>query len=192
MILNRIPSPKQCLDNAKDALAPSVHRLAIQTKPLEKSLLASSWLFAKLPQPLQAKLLARLLNQALAEQIDNGELDFLAQRCCAIELKDESKDNQQRWHIGFAEQALIVDASLQPDVTISATAAAFLSLVSQSVDPDTLFFQRQLAIEGDVEMGLTIKNLLDALDEDELPKAWQAMIKQLRRLVAFESAVGIG
>ena len=53
-----------------------------------------------------------------------------------------------------------------PDLTISATAGDFLLLLSRREDPDTLFFSRRLVSEGDTELGLTVKNLLDALDPD--------------------------
>ena len=36
-------------------------------------------------------------------------------------------------------------------------------------DPDTLFFQRRIVVEGDTELGLAVKNLLDSLDPSELP-----------------------
>jgi O2-independent ubiquinone biosynthesis accessory factor UbiT len=51
-----------------------------------------------------------------------------------------------------------------PDLTISASARDFLLLLSRREDPDTLFFSRRLVSEGDTELGLTVKNLLDALD----------------------------
>ena len=53
-----------------------------------------------------------------------------------------------------------------PDLTISASARDFLLLLSRREDPDTLFFSRRLVSEGDTELGLTVKNLLDALDPD--------------------------
>lgn len=51
-----------------------------------------------------------------------------------------------------------------PDLTISATARDFLLLLARREDPDTLFFSRRLVSEGDTELGLTVKNLLDALE----------------------------
>jgi predicted lipid carrier protein YhbT len=42
-------------------------------------------------------------------------------------------------------------------------------LVSRQEDPDTLFFLRRLMIEGDTELGLAVKNLLDSRDPDDLP-----------------------
>ena len=55
-----------------------------------------------------------------------------------------------------------------PDLTISASASDFLLLLSRREDPDTLFFSRRLVSEGDTELGLTIKNLLDALDPESV------------------------
>jgi O2-independent ubiquinone biosynthesis accessory factor UbiT len=51
----------------------------------------------------------------------------------------------------------------KPDVTVRASLADFLALALRREDPDTLFFTRRLVIEGDTELGLTIKNALDAL-----------------------------
>ena len=53
------------------------------------------------------------------------------------------------------------------DVTITACAADFLLLAARRADPDTLFFERRLLIEGDTESGLLLKNILDAV---ELPR----------------------
>lgn len=57
-------------------------------------------------------------------------------------------------------------ASGAPDLTISASARDFLLLLGRREDPDTLFFSRRLVSEGDTELGLIVKNLLDALDPD--------------------------
>jgi predicted lipid carrier protein YhbT len=67
-----------------------------------------------------------------------------------------------------------------PDLTISASARDFLLLLSRREDPDTLFFSRRLVSEGDTELGLIVKNLLDALDPERVlgrlpvPLAWAA------------------
>jgi predicted lipid carrier protein YhbT len=52
------------------------------------------------------------------------------------------------------------------DVRIRGTFDDFWLMASGGEDPDTLFFQRRLAIEGDTECGLILKNLLDALEYD--------------------------
>ena len=56
-----------------------------------------------------------------------------------------------------------------PDLTLSANLSTFLQLVARQEDPDTLFFNRQLAIEGDTELGLVVKNMLDAVEWPKLP-----------------------
>ncbi len=56
----------------------------------------------------------------------------------------------------------------QADVTISARAYDFAVLAARKEDPDTLFFHRRLLIEGDTELGLLIKNTLDAQEPPQL------------------------
>lgn len=51
-----------------------------------------------------------------------------------------------------------------PDLRFRAKLSAFLQLLNSQEDPDTLFFQRALVIEGDTELGLRVKNMLDAVD----------------------------
>ncbi|HYD95797.1 MAG TPA: SCP2 sterol-binding domain-containing protein [Noviherbaspirillum sp.] len=52
----------------------------------------------------------------------------------------------------------------EPDLTISASAHDFLLLARREEDPDTLFFSRRLSMEGDTELGLLVKNTLDAIE----------------------------
>lgn len=58
--------------------------------------------------------------------------------------------------------------SQSADVTLGASLADYLILARRQEDPDTLFFQRRLTIEGDTEVGLALKNLLDATDVSSL------------------------
>ncbi|SNB73692.1 SCP-2 sterol transfer family protein [Kingella negevensis] len=41
-------------------------------------------------------------------------------------------------------------------------------MMTREEDPDTLFFNRKLQIEGDTELGLITKNLLDCVEWDKL------------------------
>lgn len=54
------------------------------------------------------------------------------------------------------------------DLIIGASAYDFLCLMQRDEDPDTLFFSRRLVMEGDTELGLMVKNTLDALDMSTL------------------------
>jgi predicted lipid carrier protein YhbT len=59
-------------------------------------------------------------------------------------------------------------AGTRPDLIISATTRDFIALALREEDPDTLFFSRRLRMEGDTELGLLVKNTLDAVDWDAL------------------------
>lgn len=61
----------------------------------------------------------------------------------------------------------------KPDLHFTAKLSAFLQMVSRQEDPDTLFFNRSLDIEGDTELGLRVKNMLDALEWPRL--SWQGL-----------------
>jgi predicted lipid carrier protein YhbT len=68
-----------------------------------------------------------------------------------------------------------------PDVTIRARPRDYLSLALRREDPDTLFFTRRLVMEGDTDLGLTVKNALDAVDWDALPAPLAQLSARLAR-----------
>lgn len=55
------------------------------------------------------------------------------------------------------------------DLTIRSSVSGFLALALRREDPDTLFFTRRLVMTGDTELGLVVKNVLDAIDWPRLP-----------------------
>ena len=69
----------------------------------------------------------------------------------------------------------------RPDVVIRAAPRDYLALALRREDPDTLFFTRRLAIEGDTELGLIVKNALDAIDWDALPAPLARLSARLAR-----------
>lgn len=157
---------------------------AKKIEPLKRSTQFGAMLFSRTPFKVQENLIGPLLNHALQPLIDEGELDFLNQKTCAIAVKN----TDQVWVFSLVENRLILIKEMYPDVTISATVPAFLELVSKQSDPDALFFQRKLSIDGNVELGLHVKNMLDALDEEDLPKIWQKTLTQLRAVLNIEAA----
>ncbi len=85
---------------------------------------------------------------------------------------------------GFSA-ANVADAA----VTFSASAEDFVRLALRLEDPDTLFFNRRLRIEGDTDLGLTAKNLLDGVDFEalmaQMPAPVRLVLNPLRqRLIA--------
>jgi len=63
------------------------------------------------------------------------------------------------------------------NITFSASSEDLLFIAGGKEDPDTLFFQRRLKIEGDTEQGLEVKNLIDALDIEQLPSVVHKIVK---------------
>jgi len=55
------------------------------------------------------------------------------------------------------------------DLAIKAGVADYLALALRREDPDTLFFKRRLVMTGDTDLGLVVKNALDAIDWSRLP-----------------------
>jgi predicted lipid carrier protein YhbT len=67
---------------------------------------------------------------------------------------------------GFAAQV-----NERADVTFSAAAEDFARLALRLEDPDTLFFNRRLVIEGNTDLGLRVKNMLDAVELEQVAAA---------------------
>lgn len=114
------------------------------------------------PCGVLAGVLNRLFSTALAE----GELDFLRGRVLGVVLSDSNVS----FHLTLVEDRLVVaPGSGHWDVRISGRPYDFMSLAARTVDTDTLFFQRRLKVEGNTELGLFLKNFLDAQDLSDLP-----------------------
>ncbi len=71
-------------------------------------------------------------------------------------------------YFSIRPQGFVPEVAPGADVTFSATAEDFLRLGLRQEDPDTLFFNRRLSIEGDTELGLRVKNMLDGVELDAL------------------------
>ncbi len=124
------------------------------------------------PAPLQ-KVLSRLppypgsvlfvagLNLALARHLPPDTLRLLDGKKLRIQAKDAGVGFDFIWRNGSFSAARHADAA---DLAISASVHDFLLLVQRKEDPDTLFFSRRLVMEGDTELGLLVKNTLDAID----------------------------
>ncbi|MEL7979061.1 SCP2 sterol-binding domain-containing protein [Vreelandella titanicae] len=72
------------------------------------------------------------------------------------------------------------------EATIRGGWREFLCLATRREDPDSLFFQRRLIIEGDTELGLTLKNLLDGCEEGLAQGRVGELLLGLERLVRKE------
>lgn len=128
-----------------------------------------------LPFNAQKSLLISALHSVFREALEDGDFEFLQGKW----LKISVTDLDLHWLISFDEDKLIMaspDDNISEDVSFSASGDDLVLIAGRKQDPDTLFFQRRLKIEGDTELGLEVKNLIDAIDIDQLPSSIHNMV----------------
>lgn len=138
-----------------------VNHLSVPTLP---ALMALP--FRLTPDAAHSSVLAAALNRVFLNQIRQGELDFLRQRNLSIRIEDAHVTFRLTLGAGGFTRA----HHGQSDITITGNAYDFIELATGREDYDTLFFNRRLHVEGNTEVGLELKNFLDA-QEALLPKA---------------------
>ncbi|MCF8210218.1 MAG: SCP2 sterol-binding domain-containing protein [Rhodoferax sp.] len=120
-----------------------------------------SAVLSRLPAYPGAVLLVTALNLGLARQIPADVGRLLERKRLRIHVRDAGLGFDFVWRRG---RFLASARQAATDLTISANAHDFLLLAQRQEDPDTLFFNRRLSMEGDTELGLVVKNTLDALE----------------------------
>jgi len=146
-------------------------------------------LLARLPGYPGSVLLSTALNVGLADQLQEDVRQHLLNKKLRIHVRDARLTFDFTWN-GSSFSARPGGGTA--DLTISAGAFDFLQLAQRREDPDTLFFSRRLSMEGDTELGLVVKNTLDALELPVLePQRW-APHRVFERLVPRGQARGIG
>jgi predicted lipid carrier protein YhbT len=133
-----------------------------------------------MPYAIQKPLLAIALNEALRQPFMNDELDYL--EGCRVRIR--VTDLQFDWLIRIgAGRVIPEERGMAHDVCISGNGLDFALLATRQADPDTLFFQRRIRIEGDTELGLGVKNTLDGMEWEDLPAPLTAMLTHLGRVM---------
>ena len=118
-------------------------------------------LLGRLPPWPGSLLFVTALNLVLSRQLPGDVTQALQGRSLRIHVRDAHVNFDFTWTgNGFAPRSRVAT----PDLTIGASARDFLALARREQDPDTLFFSRRLSMEGDTELGLMVKNTLDALE----------------------------
>lgn len=128
-----------------------------------------------LPTGLHSRALALACNQVLRAPLRQGECDFLQGRTLEIHVLDLGI----RCRVTLAGGALRASRAAA-DVLIEGKCGDLLLLASQQEDPDSLFFSRRLRLQGDTELGLHLKNFLDA---QESPPPLRRLLEQLSRAI---------
>jgi len=111
--------------------------------------------------------------------LSEGELDFLEGRFLGIEIADVNL----QWITTLQNGRLTVSRDAEADVWFRGEANDLLLVAARKADPDMLFFQRRLVIEGDTELGLEVKNLMDAIELDAMPTPLRTGLQQLAAFV---------
>ncbi|MEO8409493.1 MAG: SCP2 sterol-binding domain-containing protein [Propionivibrio sp.] len=123
----------------------------------------------RLPQWPHALALTAALNVALKiKLLPPDSLALLEGRSFLIDVLDTGGRAAFTYRDGLFRP--LFAAPETSDLVFRANLSAFLQLAARQEDPDTLFFNRELSIEGDTELGLVVKNMLDALEWPKLPK----------------------
>lgn len=132
-----------------------------------------------MPRRVSSEALVRLCNQVFATALRDGQLDFLRGQRLQIRVEDAALE------LGLShdgKRLLAVPLIDRPDLSIGGRAYEFLLLVTRREDADTLFFQRRLKLGGSTELGLYLKNFLDAW---EPPAALQSLQRLGNPLLGF-------
>jgi predicted lipid carrier protein YhbT len=127
----------------------------------------ASWLVARLrplvqrlPMQPPALALAQVMNRALLPRLPADARAALSGRPVQVAVTDLGLTLRlQLGPRGFG----LADARAVPVLRIAAASTAYWRLLRGQDDADRLFFERALVMEGDTEMGLVLKNTLDAI-----------------------------
>lgn len=127
-------------------------------------------LLSKLPVYPGSLLFVTGLNLGLSKNLAPDVTQMLIGKKLRLRVTDAQIGFDFEWSSGrFVACQNLGDA----DLTISASAYDFVLLARRQEDPDTLFFSRRLSMQGDTELGLVVKNALDALELPVLdPAQW--------------------
>ena len=141
-------------------------------------------LLSRLPAYPGSLLFVTGLNLALSKLLAPDVTQMLVGKKLRLRVTDA------QWTFDFAWLNGRFAACQNPgeaDLTISASAYDFVLLARRQEDPDSLFFSRRLAMEGDTELGLLVKNTIDAI---ELPVFNLAQFKPTHVLARLKARLG--
>lgn len=121
-------------------------------------------LLAKLPAYPPSLAFATAFNLTVWKSLQDLDWEALQGRRFCVNVRDTGI---QLW-FSVARSGLKAEKAGQADVTFTATLLDFTRLALRLEDPDTLFFNRRLLIEGDTDLGLQVKNMLDGVEFETL------------------------
>ena len=105
--------------------------------------------------------LATTLNVFLRRKLPPELFERLAGREVSFDVKEPPL------RVSFRVQGnhfVPIRPTASPYLRFRASARDFAAIAAREADPDTLFFNRRLVVEGDTEVALLVKNTLDSLE----------------------------
>ena len=147
--------------------------MLIRNKFMEHVVTAVPMVAAKalpwVPSPVTQFTLEQLLNRFFKQELATGALNFMKQHWIEIQVRElpmscyislQLLQGQPRLQVRTCPQ----QANLKAELTLAGDWEDLLLMMTQHVDPDTLFFRRKLTLRGDTELGLELKNFLDTIE----------------------------
>ncbi len=115
------------------------------------------------PDTIHSRLLSHSFNHLLKGQSFSSRLEQLQGKRLWLTITDTGNT----WRFRIQDGRFLPDhLQSDPEIHISGKLNHFLLLATRNEDPDTLFFARQLSMEGNTEDGLYLKNMIDAMEFD--------------------------
>lgn len=136
------------------------------------------------PGVIQRQIISRSLNLLFRQELLDDELEFLDGKIVALKIEDAGL----LFHLALHDKQIsCLSNTKNPDLTMQGTVYDFLLMLSRKEDPDTLFFNRRLRLSGDTELGLYVKNFLDAL---EMTGQWKTIHRLSKQALGIAERIG--
>lgn len=122
----------------------------------------------RLPTWPPSMVMAQALNRLWWPLVDGATQRELSGRVVELVVDDLGLT----FRLVAGERGLMPASAGQPvTLRLKADALVYWRLIQGQDDPDTLFFDRRMVMEGDTEYGLLLKNTLDAVGPPRWPGA---------------------
>lgn len=154
----------------------------LQKKMVEKGPSLLSTPLSYTPFFIKKQIIEKWLHWQFNQYILDDELDFLVDRWLKIEVSDLGLS----WFMTNKNDKLIVSDYETADAIFRGNANDFILIAARKEDPDTLFFQRRLSVEGDTELGLYVKNLMDSIEFEKIPTPIRVALMKMADLIEKE------
>lgn len=159
---------------SKDEMMNKIHTTFVNQAPH-----ALGFTLRCIPFGIKRRVIEQLLDLQFKQSLADGDLNFLAYHW----LKIEVTDLDLTWFVSLIDNHLQVSRAEHADVSFICNMNDLIKIATRRQDPDTLFFERRLIVEGDKELGLYVKNLMDSIELDTMPKSLQITLNKLADII---------